>query len=363
MQTNEEQKTHKFSRTALAGWAVAAAAVLTLLITQTGFLSRQTAKVEASAKAEATASPSASVVLAAPGRVEGMSEAIEVGAGADGVLQEVRVCEGQQVAAGEVLAIVSCGDVEAEQQAAMAATESARQARQRLLRGSRDEERRIVTSEVASAEAVLKQAQTHYQRQSGLYETGDIPRAQWEQARRDMDVAAAGLRAAQDKVALANAKALPEELARAEADIRAADSRAQAMAARAGKCIVRAPQAGQVLRVHLRAGETVSTVMPRSVVSLADLSRLRVRAEVDEHDLGRLRIGQQVTVSADAFPDKQFNGKVASFGALMGRKHVRTGDPAEKSDRDVLEVLVELDERDERLVVGLRTTVRFLALQ
>lgn len=360
MQMNEEQKIHKFSRAALAGWAVAAAAVLALLVTQTGFLSRQTTKVEASAKAEATALPSEAVVLAAPGRVEGMSEAIEVGAGVDGVLQEVRVREGQQVAAGEVLAIVSCGDVEAEQQAAMAATESARQVRQRLLRGSRDEERRIVTSEVVSAEAVLKQAQTHYQRQSSLYETGDIPRAQWEQARRDMDVAAASLRAAQDKVALANARALPEELARAEADIRAADSRAQAMAARAGKCIVRAPQAGQVLRVHLRAGETVSTVMPRPVVSLADLSRLRVRAEVDEHDLGRLRIGQQVTVSADAFPEKQFNGKVASFGALMGRKHVRTGDPAEKSDRDVLEVLVELDERDERLVVGLRTTVRFL---
>ena len=116
-----------------------------------------------------------------------------------------------------------------------------------------------------------------------------------------------------------------------------------------------------MLRVHLMPGETVSTVMPRPVISLADLSRLRVRTEVDERDLGRLRIGQSVTVFSDAFPDKQFAGRVASFGSLMGRKQVRTGDPAEKSDRDVLEVLVELDERDERLVVGLRTTVRFLA--
>jgi hypothetical protein len=52
---------------------------------------------------------------------------------------------------------------------------------------------------------------------------------------------------------------------------------------------------------------------------------------------------------------------VASFGELMGRKRVRTGDPAEKSDRDVLEVLIDMDERDERLVIGLRATVRFLA--
>jgi multidrug resistance efflux pump len=101
--------------------------------------------------------------------------------------------------------------------------------------------------------------------------------------------------------------------------------------------------------------------MPRPVVSLADLSRLRVRAEIDERDLGRLRASQPAFVTAEAFPDRQFKGHVVSFSSLMGRKQVRTGDPAEKSDRDVLEVLIELDERDERLAVGLRTTVRFVA--
>jgi hypothetical protein len=45
----------------------------------------------------------------------------------------------------------------------------------------------------------------------------------------------------------------------------------------------------------------------------------------------------------------------------MGRKKVRTGDPAEKSDRDVLEVLVDLVETDARLVIGLRVTVQFLS--
>jgi len=360
MQTNNEQNAPKrFGNRAVIALA-AVASVAVLFVTQAGFISRPAAKVEASAKRETASVPAGSVVLAAPGRVEGQSEVIEVGAGADGVLTEVRVREGQQVAAGEVLATVACGDLEAEQRASLAAAESARQSRERLLRGSRDEERRIAANETAAADAVLKQAQLHYQRQTNLYETGDIARVQWEQARRDLDVAAAALRAAQDRVALANAKALPEELARAEADIRAAENRAQAVAARVGRCVVRAPRAGRVLRVHLLPGETVSTVMPRPIISLADLSRLRVRAEVDERDLGRLRAGQAAWVQADAFPDKQFTGRVASFGSLMGRKQVRTGDPAEKSDRDVLEVLIDLDEHDERLVVGLRTTVRFL---
>jgi len=43
----------------------------------------------------------------------------------------------------------------------------------------------------------------------------------------------------------------------------------------------------------------------------------------------------------------------------MGRKKVKTGDPAEKSDRDVLEVIADLEDHDPLLVVGLRVVVRF----
>jgi hypothetical protein len=48
----------------------------------------------------------------------------------------------------------------------------------------------------------------------------------------------------------------------------------------------------------------------------------------------------------------------------MGRKKVRTGDPAEKADRDILEVLIDLDKIDldtkDKAVVGLRVTAKFL---
>ena len=53
-------------------------------------------------------------------------------------------------------------------------------------------------------------------------------------------------------------------------------------------------------------------------------------------------------------------GTVRSIGSQMGRKKVRTGDPAEKADRDVLEVLIDLDERNAALIVGLRVTAQFL---
>jgi multidrug resistance efflux pump len=285
---------------------------------------------------------------------------VNVGAGADGVLKEVRVREGQMVSVGEALALIDCSDLEADLQAARAAAESARQSRQRLLRGSREEERRLAADQRAVAEAIQQQAKLQDQRIEKLYHSGDVSREAWEKARRDLEVAEATLRAAIDHQSLVEALPLPEELAKADAEVRAAEERGKTVTAKLGRCTVRAPISGTVLRTYMKAGESVSTVFPQPIVSIGDLSRLRVRAEVDERDVGRIHLGQRVIVSADAFPEKKFAGQVSSLGALMGRKRVRTGDPAEKSDRDVLEVLVDLEEVEARLAVGLRTTVQFL---
>jgi multidrug resistance efflux pump len=118
--------------------------------------------------------------------------------------------------------------------------------------------------------------------------------------------------------------------------------------------------AGTVLQTLLEPGESFSTLVPRPILSLADTSRLRVRAEVDEREVGRVFVGQRVLVDGDAWEAAGVPGVVARRGAQMGRKTARSGDPAEKSDRDVLEVLVDLDRQDPRLVLGLRVTARFL---
>ena len=76
--------------------------------------------------------------------------------------------------------------------------------------------------------------------------------------------------------------------------------------------------------------------------------------------MGRVRLGQNAIVSADAFGQEVYGGRVIRVGAMMGRKRVRSGDPAEKSDRDVLEVIVDLGKIDSSLQVGLRVTVKFL---
>ena len=300
------------------------------------------------------------ISLASPGRVEGLTEIINVGAGADGVLIDVQVREGQRVKAGDVLALLDCRDLEVELQVARAAVESARQARNRLLRGSREEERLVAADETTSAESVLKQARSQYKRRAQLFDAGVISAEVRETARRDFEVAEAAHRAAVDREKLVNAPPLPEEIAGADAEVKAAEGRVNLLIARIEKRTVRAPISGTVLKRYLKSGETFNSFNSQPILSLADISRLRVRAEVDERDLGRIHIGQRVVILVDAFPGERLTGRVSSLGDVMGRKRVRTGDPAEKSDRDVLETIVDVDETDSRLVVGLRVTAQFL---
>jgi multidrug resistance efflux pump len=123
---------------------------------------------------------------------------------------------------------------------------------------------------------------------------------------------------------------------------------------------VKAPMTGTVLRVLLRPGESFSTISPKPLFTMADLSGRRIRAEVDERDVTKVRLGQKVLITSDALGKQSFDGVVARLATSMGRKKTLTGDPAEKADRDVLEVMVDLDTDGNELPVGLRVTVQFV---
>ena len=304
--------------------------LLVFALARNGFRKQSVAANESQSQDQKETNGHGDIVLACPGRVEGQSDVINVGAGADGVLKVMLVQEGQQVKAGQVIALIDCQEIESQIGEASALAERARQNRLRLLRGSRQEERRKAADETGVAEAQFKQAQLQHQRVTQLFKTGDVSKEELDKAGRDLEVAEATLRATMNQQTLVNAPPLPEELARADSEVRLAEQQARTAKARLDKCTVKAPLGGTVLRIFLKAGDSVSTVFPQPIVSLADTSQIRVRAEVDERDIGRVYLGQSVVVLADAYPDKKFVGKVSHVGAVMGRKKVRTGDPAEK---------------------------------
>jgi multidrug resistance efflux pump len=301
------------------------------------------------------------VVFASPGRVEGLTDTTQVGAAADGVLKAIYVKEDQFVTKGTLMGEIACDDLDAMLQTTLAEADATRQARIRVLRGTRAEEKRIAAQKTAGTHAIFAEATSRQSMQRDLYKGGEISRAAYEQADRDFGVARADFQAAVRTEQLLAAPPLQEDKARADAEVLAAEGRVRTAQERIRKCRIVAPIDGTILTVYARAGESFSTVTPRPLFSLADTSARRVKAEVDERDLGKVRIGQNVIIQADGFDEKKLTGTVASISAVMGRKSIYTGDPSDKIDRDVLEAVIDLTHDALSLPIGLRVTVKFLS--
>lgn len=291
--------------------------------------------------------------IAAPGRVEGASETLELGTAVAGRLAGVLVHEGEWVHRGQLLASIDCQELVARVDG-LRATRTALEATQaRIRRGGRPDARAQAGARLDAALARLDKARTDRQRAAQLWADAVISREEFERATSTLRVGEAEEAEAREAVSVIAADPLPEELRELDARVKAASAEIASAEALLAHCDMRAPIDGEVLRIEQHVGEMVSPSSTAPIVVLADTRRLRVRVELDEHDIHRVATGDAATIETPA-GDVHLAGLVAWVGRRMGRRTVLSGDPADKSDRDVLEAIVDLGEADRRLPVGLR---------
>jgi len=297
--------------------------------------------------------------IAANGRVEGASEEILLSFKVPGRIRAIFVEEGERVRQGQVLAELENAEQWARLEAERAFLAKA-EAQLALLRaGARAEEKEQARAAVEEARAIAAHADAAYQRAQRLHERGILSREELELAEREWRTAHARWEAARQHYERVLAGSRPEEIAAAEAEVRLARARVREAEAHYESTRLRAPCEGLILRRFMRPGEIVRPEMlGQPVLSMADDSRLRVRAEIDETDVAKIRLGAPAFITADAYRGEVFTGRVVKIGAAVGRKTLLGDDPAEKRDREVLETWIELDPAARgRLVIGLRVDV------
>jgi HlyD family secretion protein len=141
-----------------------------------------------------------------------------------------------------------------------------------------------------------------------------------------------------------------KDSATAEVD-RAIASRDQAKA-ELDLAFVRAPSAGQILKINTRAGETIES--GKGIVELGQTSQMIVIAEVYESDIGKVKVGQSVDIMSEGNSfSGELKGSVTQLGLKIGRKDVLSTDPAAAVDARVVEVKIRLDAADSKKVSGL----------
>jgi HlyD family secretion protein len=300
-----------------------------------------------------SSSSASSATIVAAGRVEPASEEIKIGSELDGKLQSVPVEEGDKVRKGQVVAVLVNGDYAARVALAEATVRERQADLDRVNNGSRSQEKRESEASVREAEAVLVNAETERRRRASLLDRGAISRTEFDMADREYLVARARVEAARERAGLIQEGSRVEDRRRAEAELERAKAQLSEAQALLAKTYIRSPIDGVVLRRKLKTGESVSGNGDTPVVTLGDTRRLRIRADVDETDVARLSIGQAAYVTAAAYGDRRFSGKVVRIGEILGRKNVRTDEPSERVDSKILETLIELD-AGQTLPIGLR---------
>ncbi|MGQ9805378.1 MAG: efflux RND transporter periplasmic adaptor subunit [Chlorobiales bacterium] len=176
------------------------------------------------------------------------------------------------------------------------------------------------------AKATLKQVETNTERSRKLFEQKLISESEMDAARLELE---------QRKAQLIRAQALFDQ-----AKIRLND------------CVVRSPIDGIVLDKPVDEGQVImgglNTVSGgTTIVTIADMSRVHVYANIDEVDVGKIKIGQEAHIVADAFPEETFIGNVLRI------------DPLAKVEQNVTRfpVVIEVPNPKYRLLAGMNATV------
>ncbi len=158
--------------------------------------------------------------------------------------------------------------------------------------------------EVASARAALNLAEKNLQRYEKLIESGDVSRAQYDQQRSQRDQ----LRE-QYQVAIHQAQQNYAAVANAKAAVDAAQSQVGLAKRSLDYAIVISPISGVVSERTVNLGEYVSP--QQKVATVVNMNPVRVRIDIPEQAIPRVRVGESVSVRVSAYPDRNFAGHIA----------------------------------------------------
>jgi HlyD family secretion protein len=301
------------------------------------------------------APPKAAWAASAPGRVEPLGGEIRITAQAPGRIAEVLVGVNDKVAAGDLMVRLADEDLVARVHAARADVAARKRDRDNETVTKAAQDRRTTEDNFANAERALALAREELdrvlkgRRSEGTADADvDKTRDAVKQATDRLDQARTGLRKATATDTPAQTR-LEATLAAGRAELSLAEAALE-------RTRIRAPSAGTILQVYARVGETAAPAPESPLVVVGDVSALRVRAEFEERDIGKIRVGQTAIVRSDAFQGQEFEGKISSLAQALGPSRLGQRGPRRPTDVDVLEVIIDLSGRPP-LLPGMRVDV------
>jgi multidrug resistance efflux pump len=271
-----------------------------------------------------------------------------------GRIAAIYVKDGEEVVKGAILAEIDNVVQRAQIAKAEAEIAAASAELQRAMHGMRTQDVSAIVSEAVAAKARAALAASEMARNEELVGKGTIATAELEMSKRRAEAETAAALAAQERAQGARAGSRSEDILVAQARVNAATAALEEARGALARTQIVAPRAGRILRLKFHVGEYHNPAAEPLLI-LGDVTRLRVRIDVDERDIARLKLEAKGWVTAPAFGTQKFPGRVVEISRHMGRRSVRTDDPRDRVDVKVLEAELEL-EGAPPLVTGMRVS-------
>ncbi len=289
--------------------------------------------------------PPAAPQVAAEGKVEARPGFdVNVGTGQlNGKVEQILVKEGETVKAGQVVAVLQNEDARARVAAAQQDLSVARSKLREVASGARKEEILAAAAALAGAKAARDEAQRLLQRYAELYRQGMVSPAALDDRERAFRTAQAGVEEAFQRKKLLEAGPKPETLAVYRDQVTQAEAELEYSRKLLDLTIVRAPISGVVIQRYLAEGEGVTPEIP--ILDIADLDKTWVNAEVDETDGGKIRAGDSVEITSEAYPGRTFRGRIERIADYAGVRKIRPSNPAVNLGLKVVQVKIALLEK------------------
>lgn len=297
--------------------------------------------------------------IAAEGKVEarpGLQS--EFGSALSATVRRYLVKQGDRVELGQLLVVLADEDLSAALQQTQAEFAVAQAKLNEVQTGARHQEIEQARAAVKRALAEFELAGKERVRARELFKENTVARATFDQTENAYAVAAAQVQEAREYLELLEIGPKPETIAWHQAQVAAAQARVVYQRALLDKTRITSPINGVLIERYLDEGEVVMPEKPLGIV--ADIDNLRINAEVDETDAGRLRVGDAVEVSSYAYPGKLFRGRVEEIADYVGKRELKPNSPAVNLGLKIIQVKIAFLEATP-LKLGMTVDVRIAA--
>jgi HlyD family secretion protein len=292
-------------------------------------------------RAESAHRESITNTISTNGKIEPV-ENFEAHAPAAASVKRVLVKPGQQVRAGQLLVQLDDSDARAQAARALAQLRAAEADLNAVRGGGTHEEVLTTQANLTKAQTERDAAQRNLDAVRKLQQSGSASAGEVTEAENRLQRANAELQLLQQRK---TGRYSTPEVARVQAQ--AAEARAAYQAAQdlLAKSNITAPRAGTVYSLPIREGSFVNA--GDLIVQVADLTKMQVRAFVDEPEIGKLQQDQRATITWDAVPGRTWEGVITRVPSTV----------VQRGTRNVGEVVAAVDNKDLKLLPNVNVNV------